>query len=96
MIPRIDNSNVDRSIGTIHSTIVRVLRKLEEGEKIRDQRTKQCLTLHKEYNVVTKNQLSSTEAKKFIQEKVNKNEVLERFFAENENYDDLQIRLSKS
>jgi 2-phosphoglycerate kinase len=40
LIPRIDNSNVDKSVGTIHSTIVRVMRKLEEGEKVYDAKAK--------------------------------------------------------
>jgi 2-phosphoglycerate kinase len=44
LVPRIDNSNVDKSIGTIHSTVVRSLRKIDEGEKIFDQG--KFVTLH--------------------------------------------------
>jgi 2-phosphoglycerate kinase len=36
LIPRIDNSNVDKSIGLIHVTIVRCLRQLTEGTNIFD------------------------------------------------------------
>lgn len=36
LIPRIDNSNVDKSIGLIHVTIVRCLRQITEGGSIFD------------------------------------------------------------
>jgi 2-phosphoglycerate kinase len=36
LIPRIDNSNVDKSIGLIHVTIVRCLRQIAEGTLIFD------------------------------------------------------------
>ena len=36
LIPRIDNSNIDKSIGLIHITIVRCLRKITEGAVLFD------------------------------------------------------------
>ena len=36
LIPRIDNSNVDKSIGLIHATIVRCLRQVAEGKALLD------------------------------------------------------------
>ncbi len=36
LIPRIDNSNIDKSIGLIHATIVRCLRQIAEGTPIFD------------------------------------------------------------
>lgn len=36
LIPRIDNSNVDKSIGLIHVTIVRCLRQIAEGNPLLD------------------------------------------------------------
>ena len=36
LIPRIDNSNVDKSLGLIHVTIVRCLRQIAEGAIIFD------------------------------------------------------------
>lgn len=40
LIPRIDNSNVDKSIGLIHVTIVRCLRQIAEGSSIFDAQRK--------------------------------------------------------
>lgn len=36
LIPRIDNSNVDKSIGMIHVTLVRCMRQVNEGGNIFD------------------------------------------------------------
>ena len=36
LIPRIDNTNVDKSIGIMHITIVKCLRKIDEGQPIYD------------------------------------------------------------
>lgn len=36
LIPRIDNSNVDKSTGLIHATIVRCLRQVAEGKALLD------------------------------------------------------------
>lgn len=36
LIPRIDNSNVDKSIGVLHVTIVKSLRQISEGNLLYD------------------------------------------------------------
>ena len=46
LIPRIDNSNVDKSIGMIHVTIVRCLRIIAEGSSIFDTSRKQATGMH--------------------------------------------------
>ena len=46
LIPRIDNSNVDKSVGLIHSTIVRCLRQIDEGNLIFDSVRKKATGLH--------------------------------------------------
>jgi len=40
LIPRIDNTNVDKSIGLIHVTIVRCLRQIAEDTPIFDSQRK--------------------------------------------------------
>lgn len=62
LIPRIDNSNVDKSIGLIHVTIVRCLRQIAEGTQIFDSQRKQATIMHHEFNLISKNQLSSRDA----------------------------------
>ena len=62
LIPRIDNSNVDKSIGLIHVTIVRCLRQIAEGAQIFDSQRKQATIMHHEFNLISKNQLSSRDA----------------------------------
>ncbi|CDW78661.1 UNKNOWN [Stylonychia lemnae] len=79
LIPRIDNSNVDKSLGLIHVTIVRCLRQIAEGAIIFDQQRKQATIMHHEYNLISKNQLSSRDAQQIIKQKVNKHEILEMY-----------------
>jgi 2-phosphoglycerate kinase len=62
LIPRIDNSNVDKSIGLIHVTIVRCLRQIAEGTPIFDAQRKQATRMHHEFTLISKNQLSSRDA----------------------------------
>ncbi len=82
LIPRIDNTNVDKSLGLIHSTIVRCLRKIVKGESLIDESTNKATNLCQEFNAVSKSGLSSTEAQKIIKSKVNKGEIFKRFFGE--------------
>jgi hypothetical protein len=44
---------------------------------------KQAQTLHHEFNVINKTSLSSKEAKMIIHSKVNKGEIIDRFFIKN-------------
>jgi len=82
LIPRIDNTNVDKSLGIIHSTIIRCLRKISKGESLMDEETNKATILCQEFNVVTKSGLSSAEAQKVIKSKVNKGEIFKRFFGD--------------
>ncbi len=82
LIPRIDNTNVDKSLGLIHSTIVRCLRKIVKGESLLDEATNKATILCQEFNAVSRSGLSSTEAQKVIKSKVNKGEIFKRFFGE--------------
>ena len=79
LIPKIDNTNVDKSLGIIHSTIVRSLRKIVNNEPLYDKTRKQATGLYQEFNAVNKNRLSSSEAQKIIRSKVNKGEIFRRF-----------------
>ena len=78
-MPQIDNSNVDKSLGLIHSIIVRCLRKIGEGKSIYDPLRKQTQLLNLEYNRITKNQMSSKQARELIHQRVNRDENVERF-----------------
>jgi len=82
LIPRIDNTNVDKSLGLIHSTIVRCLRKIVKGEPLLDPVTNKATILCQEFNAVSKSGLSSAEAQKIIKSKVNKGEIFKRFFGQ--------------
>ena len=82
LVPRIDNTNVDKSLGLIHSTIVRCLRKIVKGESLLDDATGKATILCQEFNAVSKSGLSSAEAQKIIKSKVNKGEIFKRFFGE--------------
>ena len=70
LIPRIDNTNVDKSLGVIHSTIVRCLRKISKGESLMDQEINKATVLFQEFNAVTKSRLISAEAQKVIKSKI--------------------------
>lgn len=48
-IPKVDNTNVDRSIATIHGTLLGCLRRKEQGEPLLDPVTKRCRVLLEEY-----------------------------------------------
>ena len=80
LIPKLDNCNVDKSVGLIHSTLVRCLRKIINNDPLYDIESKKATNLISEFNVVTKNQLSSSEAKKIINSKESKSEIFLRFF----------------
>lgn len=79
LIPRIDNSNIDKSIGLIHATIVRCLRQIAEGTPIFDGQRKQATIMYQEFANISKNKLSSKDAQKFIHQKVNKSEILAEY-----------------
>ena len=96
LVPRIDNSNVDKSISLIHVTIMRCLRHLADGTAIYDPKSKQAVLIHQEFNLLSKNQLSSRDAQAIIHQQVNKNEVMELLFSKTEIKDDeMEHKLKK-
>uniref|UniRef100_K3W547 Zeta toxin domain-containing protein n=1 Tax=Globisporangium ultimum (strain ATCC 200006 / CBS 805.95 / DAOM BR144) TaxID=431595 RepID=K3W547_GLOUD len=86
LIPKIDNTNVDRSIATIQSTLIRVLRKLDRGEKIFDEKIHKMVLLSREHENSIKKAWSSKGVRKamrpLIKQKVSKRLLLRRLLAE--------------
>jgi 2-phosphoglycerate kinase len=84
LIPKVDNSNLDRSLGIVHAVIIRVLRRMSEGSLAYDQRRKQCSVVHEEFNQVTTSVWSTKAAQALINDRINKGEVFKRFFNSSE------------
>ncbi|KAE9027194.1 hypothetical protein PR002_g10732 [Phytophthora rubi] len=86
LIPKIDNTNVDRSIATIQSTLVRVLRKLDRGEKLADEKISKFVMLSREHENSIKKAWSSKGVRKamrpLLKQKVAKRLLLRRLLAE--------------
>jgi 2-phosphoglycerate kinase len=86
LIPKIDNTNVDRSIATIQSTLIRVLRKMDRGEKIFDDKLHKTVLLSREHENSIKKAWSSKGVRKamrpLIKQKVAKRLLLRRLLAE--------------
>jgi 2-phosphoglycerate kinase len=86
LIPKIDNTNVDRSIATIQSTLVRVLRKLDRGEKLVDDKIGKFVLLSREHENSIKKAWSSKGVRKamrpLLKQKVSKRLLLRRLLAE--------------
>lgn len=86
LIPKIDNTNVDRSIATILSTLIRVLRKMDRGEKIFDDKINKMVLLSREHENSIKKAWSSKTVRKamrpLIKQKVAKRLLLRRLLAE--------------
>ncbi|KAG0627688.1 hypothetical protein M758_2G220600 [Ceratodon purpureus] len=49
LIPKINNTNVDKSVAAIHATVFSCLRRRENGEPLLDRATKTCKVIHQEY-----------------------------------------------
>jgi 2-phosphoglycerate kinase len=84
LIPKVDNSNLDRSLGIVHAVIIRVLRRMSEGSLVYDQRRKQCSVVHEEFNQVATSIWSTKAAQALINDRINKGEVFKRFFNSSE------------
>lgn len=80
LVPKVESSNLDRSLGLCHTTIVRSLRQVYKGESIYDPSRKQTVLVHEEFNFVGRNIWSSKIAHEIIKTKVNKGVLFERFF----------------
>lgn len=86
LIPKIDNTNVDRSIAAIHSTLVRVLRKMDRGEPLVDDKIGKLVLLSREHENSIKKAWSSKSVRKamrpLLKQKVAKRLLLRRLLAE--------------
>ncbi|CAK9190304.1 unnamed protein product [Sphagnum troendelagicum] len=49
LVPKINNTNVDKSVAAIHATVFSCLRRREEGEPLLDQATNTVKVVHQEY-----------------------------------------------
>lgn len=49
LIPKINNTNVDKSVAAIHATVFSCLRRRENGEPLLDTKTNTCKVIHQEY-----------------------------------------------
>lgn len=85
LIPKVDTSNLDRSLGLCHATIVRCLRQVCNGASIYNAERKQTVLVHEEFNYVARNIWSSKLAHEMIKTKVNKGELFKRFFRDENN-----------
>ncbi|EQC28850.1 hypothetical protein SDRG_13362 [Saprolegnia diclina VS20] len=86
LIPKIDNTNVDRSLVTIQSTLVRVLRKMLRGDSMVDEKTGKFVLLSREHESAIKKAWSSKGVRKAMRpltnQKVSKRLLLRRLLAE--------------
>lgn len=70
LVPKINNTNVDRSVAAIHATVFSCLRRREAGEHLYDSATNTVPIVHEEYrNQCTANSLSSKGMFQLIQRK---------------------------
>lgn len=49
LIPKINNTNVDKSVAAIHATVFSSLRRREKGEPLLDIKTNTCKVIHQEF-----------------------------------------------
>jgi len=86
LIPKVDNSNIDKSVGIVHRTMVRCVRRISVGESLYDFENNKALKVYEQFNAVTKNIWSSDAVKKYIRaksKKTYKSEIFKRFFEQN-------------
>ncbi|ONK79498.1 uncharacterized protein A4U43_C01F6970 [Asparagus officinalis] len=70
LVPKINNTNVDRSVAAIHATVFSCLRRREAGEHLYDSATNTVPIVHEEYrNQCAANSLSSKGMFQLIQRK---------------------------
>ena len=92
LVPKIDNTNVDKSIGIIHKTILRCLRKIAlKNLPLYSKETKKARLLHETFNRVTKNVWSSKAVKEYIEAKANKSPLMTNFLKTAANIDNLEV-----
>ncbi|URE16584.1 2-phosphoglycerate kinase-related [Musa troglodytarum] len=70
LVPKIKNTNVDRSVAAIHATVFGCLRRRESGEQLYDPTTNTVSVIHEEYrNQCAANSLGSKRMLQLIQSK---------------------------
>ncbi|KAL0030556.1 hypothetical protein WJX79_004485 [Trebouxia sp. C0005] len=69
MIPKVDNTNVDRSVATIHATVLACLRHTSQGQPLLDAATMTTKTLASEYLAVKGSMWSSKSMLQIIRSK---------------------------
>ena len=55
LVPKVESSNLDRSLGLCHATIIRCLRQVYKGESFYNTSRKQTVLVHEEFNFVARN-----------------------------------------
>ncbi|CAD8102262.1 unnamed protein product [Paramecium sonneborni] len=88
LIPKVDNVNVDKSIDTIHRTIIQYIKHSSTEVQIND--LKNALPIYEEFNKIINSVISdaknSKEVKDYIHSKVNKSEIVEQFIQQMNEY----------
>jgi hypothetical protein len=80
-LPKIDNSNIDKSIGMMHETILKAFKDIFNKKKQNYNTDSQTFeNLYNKFMNFKENVLSSKEANILISQKVNKNFLLDKFF----------------
>ncbi|CAD8112601.1 unnamed protein product [Paramecium primaurelia] len=77
LIPKVDNVNIDKSIDTIHRTIIQYMKHLSDDQSITE--LKNAFPIYEEFNKVISDAWSSKEVKDYIHSQVNKTEIYEQF-----------------
>jgi 2-phosphoglycerate kinase len=73
LIPIVSNSNLDRSLGLIHATVVKCVRKKSKGVPFFDSKRKQSSSVYEEFNYLSHNIWSSSKAHSMVKKtRVNK------------------------
>jgi hypothetical protein len=81
LVPIVSNSNLDRSLGLIHATIVKCIRKKSKGVPFFDTELSKACSVYEEFNYLSRNIWSSSKAHSLVKKtRVNKQELFKRYF----------------
>jgi len=84
LIPKIDNTNIDRSLATIHQTVFNCLRALLKGEKLFDTTTNKATLVHKAFLIEKESAWKSKSMLSVIRKKIEGNYTLQLVLNEEE------------
>jgi len=82
LIPKINNSNTDKSLETIHKTIMRYLRAHHKDPVNANKELNNALPFYEEYNKTIRNLWSSHTVKEYVcqkQSKASKKDLVQQF-----------------